>query len=463
MRFASLAGEASLVEMTYNSWLNKKQMTRTKHIYSLLTLLGFFVLGNKTFAQTELNLSEVDKLTFGHYNSQKWDELIKIGKKAKSQNISFYYLDYRMGIAYYSLKKYRQAIPYFENIVKQTPSDAVAKEYLYYSYLLGDRISDATNTLQTMEKSHRKKVEFHNTNSLFNGLGFEYKYYSFEDYTIDKTVNNKIVQKIRNNMNYFSADLINYSTKKSTYSFNGSIINGQNSVYNQNYSTNVIDEKLRQLQLYFKWNRRITKGLDFTLSLTYMRETLDWYYSEGMGNGPGTHVYSTSTNNMVAFASLNKSIKNIDFSVGSTLSMINNYNQAQPFIALKWFPFSNKSFYTRTSVSYQYNFEKENNNDNFIFKQSLNAEVNSKLSFAAYGLYGQVYNFVDNEGLSIYNNLDAINYWYGLSANYYFNSLTQMYISYKNDGQTNNYTDTDLDKSINYNVNSILIGLRFNF
>jgi hypothetical protein len=193
-----------------------------------------------------------------------------------------------------------------------------------------------------------------------------------------------------------------------------------------------------------------------------MRENLDWYYTDG-GNGQSSHTYNISTNNMVAFASLNKSIGNIDLAIGSTISMINNYNQAQPFATLKWYPFSNKSFYTNTTVLYQYNFEKENENNNFVFKQSLNAEINSQLSFSAYGLYGKVYNFVDNEGASIYNNIDAINYWYGLSANYYFNSLTQMYISYRNDGQTNDYTDTDIDKNIDYNINSILIGFRFNF
>jgi tetratricopeptide (TPR) repeat protein len=437
-------------------------MAKTKYIYSLLTLLSFFALSNKISAQNKLNLSDVDKLSYEYYNSQKWDELIKVGKKAKSQDISFYYLDYRMGVAYYSLKKYRKAITYFDKVVKQTPNDAIAKEYLYYSYLFGGRISDATNTMYTLEKSHRKKVEFHNSNSLFNGLGFEYKYYSFGDYAINETVNSDVVQKVRNSMNYFSADLMNYTQNNSTFSFNFSAINGNNSVFDKKYSDEIIDEKLKQLQFYVKWNKRLTKGVDMTISLAYMRENLDWYYTDG-GNGQSSHTYNISTNNMVAFASLNKSIGNIDLAIGSTISMINNYNQAQPFATLKWYPFSNKSFYTNTTVLYQYNFEKENENNNFVFKQSLNAEINSQLSFSAYGLYGKVYNFVDNEGASIYNNIDAINYWYGLSANYYFNSLTQMYISYRNDGQTNDYTDTDIDKNIDYNINSILIGFRFNF
>lgn len=426
--------------------------------FLLLCTTLFSTIG---YTQNSLNLIEVDKVSLDLYNSQQWNELIEFGEKALSENIEFYYLDYRMGIAYYSVKKYRKAAPLFENVVETTPNDAIAKEYLYYSYLFGGRIGDATSTMYTLEKSHRKKIEFHNSNSLFNGLGFEYKYYSFGDYTIDENVNknNKIEQKVRNSMSYLSADLMNYSTKNSTYTFNLSSINGRNSVYNDEYSTEVIDERLKQLQFYTKWNNHLAKGLYLTLSLTYMRETIDWYYNNR--NRPSTYAGNFVTNNFVGFLSLTKDVNNFSFGLGSSFSRINEVKQVQPFAEIKWYPFSNTNFYSTSTISYQYNIN--NNNDNFIFKQSFNANVTTKFSISAFGLYGTVYNFVDNEGLSIYNNLDAIDYWYGISANYYFNSLVQMYISYRNDGQTNDYIDAGLEKNISYNINSVLIGLRFNF
>lgn len=442
-------------------------MNKTKYIYPLLTLLSFFVLSNKTIAQTKLNLTEVDKLTYEYYNSQKWDELIEIGKDAQNYGISFYYLNYRMGIAYYSLKKYRKAIPYFENILSITPNDTIAKEYIYYSYLFGGRISDATNMLYSLEKKHRKKIEFHNTNSLFNGLGLEYKYYSFGDYAINETVNSEIVQKVRNSMSYFSIDMMNYSRNNSTFYFNASIIGGSNSIYDIEYSPEVIDETLKQYQFYFSWKKRLSKGTNINLGLTYMRENLKWYdYQNSSGNGfgninSGTLIFDGVTNNFVGVLSISKSIANFDLSLGSSISSINEESQAQPFIDIIWYPFSNKSFYSNTNVSYQYNFN--NYNDNVVFKQSFVAELSDKFSIKAYGLYGKIYNYVDNNGLSIYNNLDAIEYWYGLSANYYFNTTTQLYMSYRNDRQTNNYTDNNFDKETSYNVNSVLVGIRFNF
>lgn len=435
-------------------------MSINKHISILLTL-SFILFAGKIDAQTKLSFTDIDKLTYQFYTKQKWDDLIKTGKEAIDNNIDFYYLNYRMGVAYYSKKRYRKAISFFEEVVNAKPNDATAKEYLYYSYLLGSRTADATKMLYSLEVSHRKKIEFHNTNSIFNGLGFEYKYYSFGNYTINESVNTEIVQKTRKSLNYLSADLLNYSQNNSTIYFNTSIINGDNYVYNNKYSPLVIDEDLRQIQLYFSWNKLISDGLSVKIAMSYMHENLKWYDYQSSSNNSGILVYDGSTNNFVGFASFTKSTNNIDFYIGSSISRINDEKQTQPFVGVKWFPFSNKGFYTNTSIVYQYNFNSYN--DNFVFKHSFITELNSKLSLKAYGLYGKIYNLVDNDGLSIYNNLDAIDYWYGLSVNYYLSTTTQMYLSYRNDGQTNNYTENIIDKEVKYDVNSVLIGLRFNF
>ena len=435
-------------------------MIRKKSTYLILVILSLFAMSNKAHAQDNLSLSEIDKLTYKYYNTQQWDNLIEIGEKALKNNVAFFYLDYRMGLAYYAKKKYRKAIPFFQKVLETTPNDLAAKEYLYYSYLFGHRYLDASNSLYKFTKEHREKVEFHNTGNLFNSLGVEYKYYSFNDYAISPTVSSDIVQKTRNSMNYFSIDLLNYTHKNSILYLNLSFINGDNSIFDEQYSHDVINEKLKQYQFYISWNKRIADGFDIKISTTYMRENLKWYYTQTVNNS-SVIAYDGSTNNYVGFASIKKNIKNIDLSVGSSFSQINEENQIQPFIALKWYPFNNDKFYTNTNISYQYNLNSEN--DNFIIKQSFTATINSKFNIKAFGLYGKVYNYIDNDGLSIYNNLDAIDYWYGVSANYYFSSKISLYLNYRNDGQTNTYTNTGVNTDIKYNVNSVLLGLRFNF
>jgi len=285
----------------------------------LLIVINSLWFSSNLSAQNKLNYIDIDKLSYQYYTEQKWDELIDLGKESLKKGIDFYYLQYRMGVAYYSKKRYRRAIPFLENVIKLTPNDAIAKEYLYYSYLLGSRSEDAREQLLSLEKDHIKSIEYYQTNNLFNNLGLEYKFYTFEDFAVSDKVNSEITQHKRNSLNYFSADLFNYSENKSMYYFNFSVLSGKNSVYNIEVSPDVIDENLKQYQFYFLWNKHISKGTNFKVGITYMRETINWLNS----NNRSSSLYNGSANNWVAFISLSKTIKNVEFSLGTSASSIN--------------------------------------------------------------------------------------------------------------------------------------------
>jgi hypothetical protein len=63
-----------------------------------------------------------------------------------------------MGIAYFELKKYRQACKHFENAQKINTDDIIA-EYLYYSYLYGGRSADAAKMAVNMHFDLKRKLE----------------------------------------------------------------------------------------------------------------------------------------------------------------------------------------------------------------------------------------------------------------------------------------------------------------
>ena len=85
-----------------------------------------------------------------------------------------------MGIAYYELKNYRKAIPLFEKIIKQTPEDITAIEYLYYSYLLSGRKEDARILTLKFNSEMRDKLNVYN-NELIDAVTSEYSI-AFPDY-----------------------------------------------------------------------------------------------------------------------------------------------------------------------------------------------------------------------------------------------------------------------------------------
>ena len=74
--------------------------------------------------------------TYRLYVGQKWDSLIAMGKEAIKQDIDYYYLRMRVGIAYYNKKNYKKAAGHFKHALSFNQNDPVALEYLYYSMLL---------------------------------------------------------------------------------------------------------------------------------------------------------------------------------------------------------------------------------------------------------------------------------------------------------------------------------------
>ncbi len=109
------------------------------------------ILGGTSFSYSQNKTpQEVDIETYNLYIAKKWNELIEVGKQSKREGVDFYYLKVRMGIAYYSLGKYRKAIPFFEKAFNKNIKDEFVGEYLYYSYLFGGRGTDANAFLQMM-------------------------------------------------------------------------------------------------------------------------------------------------------------------------------------------------------------------------------------------------------------------------------------------------------------------------
>ena len=122
-------------------------MFQIKKIVLIYTLLIFSI---SITAQKEISHTEIDKKTYSQYIQSNWKELIKTGKLSLKNEVDFYYLQVRMGIAYYELKKYRKAIPYLERSRKLSVDNELSAEYLYYSYFeIAASLSPNWNKIQS--------------------------------------------------------------------------------------------------------------------------------------------------------------------------------------------------------------------------------------------------------------------------------------------------------------------------
>jgi len=100
-----------------------------------ILLIGL-LLSATAFGQEQKDFAYYNQLSYNQYMAGEWKALIRTGREAIGLGYDSYYLRMRMGIALYSMEKYRQAKVQFKEAVENDTESPVAKEYLYYSNLL---------------------------------------------------------------------------------------------------------------------------------------------------------------------------------------------------------------------------------------------------------------------------------------------------------------------------------------
>ena len=124
----------------------------------LIVALTLFLLAAQ--AQQKLNFPEVDKVSYELYMQGKWEELIDFAKEARRQNIDFFYLQARTGIACYNLKKYRTASKWFLKAWENDQSFEWLQEYLYYSLFYSGRELEASKLAEQFTVALKQKINF---------------------------------------------------------------------------------------------------------------------------------------------------------------------------------------------------------------------------------------------------------------------------------------------------------------
>jgi hypothetical protein len=106
--------------------------------------LFFFALSlTKGMAQDTINSTDVEAKTYQFYTDKNWKELIKYGNKAVKEGYDYFYLQMRIGIAFYEKKNYSLAEVHFKKALTFSSDDALALEYLYYCYIFNAKNDEA--------------------------------------------------------------------------------------------------------------------------------------------------------------------------------------------------------------------------------------------------------------------------------------------------------------------------------
>jgi hypothetical protein len=122
---------------------------------SFILLFSLFTLHGK--AEVEIDFRHIDETTYRLFLEKKWDSLIIVGKQALKNDIDYYFLRMRLGIAFYSETKYIPASVHFQKATVFNSLEPDAWEYLYSCYILANRSEQAYALVKDMPSGLQKK------------------------------------------------------------------------------------------------------------------------------------------------------------------------------------------------------------------------------------------------------------------------------------------------------------------
>lgn len=438
-------------------------------------LAMFLVSGLLSVSQT--TIPEIDEQTYQLYLNKDWKQLIEVGKDAQKKGIDFYYLNYRIGIAYYSLKRYSQSIPFFKAAFEVNQEDAALAEYLYYAYVLSGNENDAmlfakdvpesfkTNMKECKPKFWDKIDVFINQSKIQDKSILKESYVESNLLPLDQGV-----QEISKEYTVFNFGVGHrFHPKLSLYhAYTG--LDKRNYFYTRDFDGVMVDEdkQTNQNQYYFGLNYHPAIGVDVKggfhyLGIKYLEESTE----TGRG-GRQVRVNDYTTNNeMVYFASIGYNLKKVNVELNSSFGNLSGNEQLQEDVTFTYFPFGNLNAYTVTTISHS--AEKFNSEiiNNWVYYQKLGVGIKEKVWLEPFAMFGNIHDFTQLNASIVYNSRDVLKQSVGCKVIVpVYKSKILINIAYTNSKYESSFLEFqkgELEKKIIYNHNSINGGISWKF
>ncbi len=390
-------------------------------------IIALFITTSIFAQETPLSFKKVDSETYDLFEKQDWTSLIELGIKSKSQGIDFYYLNVRMGIAYYKTEKMLYAIKYLEKAYKTNNYDTVVQEYLYWAYKFGGLPMEANLFHQSMTKELQDKIELNS--SFINAIDFGLTAVSNSDYDKISSSNIENVNDIRDlseNFQLFTLGFNHWFSNRVNF-YHRFTIMPRNSTIQKNVSGDIITKNYSGSEFRYYANSTFALGEKWYLDLylNYISGNYDSYISSSAINS-GTLLsegVKTNYNDFLFGTTISKSFYFFRNSLNISIANLNGKDQFQVGYNISIYPLGNTLLVPFAGI--QYHTEKINSESqsNTVFSGGIT--VNTKdVSITGYLNSGKFSNFASNNGSIIYNQKATALNEYGAIFNIYLSKFT---------------------------------------
>ena len=387
-------------------------------------------------AQQPISFQTADSITYQYYLKGDWEKLVNFGEEAIKQDIDFKNLYKRIGYAYFAKADYYSAQKQFAKALSFDSSDLDTRAYLYYCGLnLGDKtLADYhANKLpvETQKKIGIKSFKF------IESVDAEYNYKANDDSL-----------GIRSNPSYYR---IGIRTK--------------------------LSNRLKLYQAVSQYSQTVNDSVP--TNQTEYFATLNWSISSHTAIDLGYHYVSTKVNTTIFpgnmfFAKLSTSINRFQFDINGSILKNANDTCIQFGLSVGYtFP-GTANIYLKSSLNGLIQSSKttikpleltstgmyalkDTVTYRPIFTQTIGGQVFKSLWVEASITLGNLKNYNDNNGLYLYNSLDATTFRTGLSLFYNLNRNITLIGNYTYDKKQIENTITKINT--NYNQHSFSTGI----
>ncbi len=388
-----------------------------------LTIVFFFVC--KSNAQN-VTADQVDALTYDAYLKSDFNTIKEIGTKALHDNIDFYLLRYRLGIAYYNSHNYEMAATHFEKAYATDATDMALAEYLYYAYLFSNQKASALVLAQKLPQELQDKMGY--KTSIFESISLEAGMLNTNNYNAFKYKN--ISAPYTNSQGTFYndvqfANLTFISQLNPKLRWTNYVSFATNSYHELIQTTLPNNSKLdiSDSSSYYQWN----SVLQYTYNKWNIAIGTGGYYSSYITYTiappfpiPNTIITQKTTNsNYSGSIAIGRHFHYMEPTIAFSYSNLSETKNYISEAGLTYFPLGNLAFYGNTKIALVSN-EFENNT---IYSQLIGVKLSEKIWLEGYGATGNHQNYLAEGGILSFNTPNKINWYAGSNLNFYFKKV----------------------------------------
>ena len=415
-----------------------------------------------------------DSITWKLYNDKAWQALLDEADRAIKEEIDFYYLRVRAGVAAWELKKYRKAAEHLRKARQEYAHDDFTNGYLYSSLLLAGREDEARHLAGILPEDAVKRLGIKSPgllNTLSAGtllsVNREHSRLTEESIAVGSSLNYRSILR-RQWYKNAGADL-HLSPGVNLYqNFSHiSIARTQHFTSAPNQFDALVETTASQFQWYGQGRTLLGKGWSAFASASLLWGESPYHLLVEFT--PGRYGF-TETSFRISDQLINAGIacemRTIRPQMSVTLGNVNGFSQAQANGQLAVYPLGNLNFYLVTDASLHRDESATGTKTVFTQKAALKTGPFWLIGEAT---RGSISNFSSGEGLVVYNIPETISgitggtLWIPLLD--YRMELSLRYLVTEKKGTTFVYDNTVdyLKNSYRFNDHSMLITLKWNF